>query len=914
MLADPAFVYPRYDMPRLELSFASREDSLSVRHFAVREEISKLFEVDVLARSPQEEIDLERIVGQGAGFALDSGVLHLSAATRVWTGICSHMELVQAEPTGLSTYFLRIVPALWRTTLRRNNRIFQHLSIPDIVRKVLAEWQIEPELRLSEQYLPHEYRVQYGETDFAFINRLLEEAGIAYFFTYNGSQTVLVLSDDPTKGEARPPLRHVDNPNDAAEQEFITKVKLTQRVKPGRVTIRDFDFRNRLDYQLFSEARAQTETEVPYEHYHYEPGAFWYESGRRGETPVADDKGVARTNEKEGQKLVTRDLDAERRARRMVSFEVNVVDLAPGSLVNIEGHPRHDITDKKLLVIDSSIEGAPGTEWQMKGAAVYTDVTYRPERRTPRPRIQGVQSAVVVGPAGEEIHVDEFGRVRVQFHWDREGSYDDSSSSWIRVSQGWAGAAYGLLNLPRVGQEVLVEFFEGDPDRPVITGRIFSYTRRVPYNLPDNKTKSGWKTASSPGAGGFNELSFEDAAGREEIHIQAQRDFTELVKHDQSSTVRNNRSASITANDSMTVGANQSFSVGQNQSHTIGKSQKNEVGESRSSVIAHADTIDAGDTISGTVGPLGVGYAFNKDQTITFTNKVASIVFKPDGIYLDAQGDLKITADGTLRLSGGQVLIDGKPNVYVNCGEAASANVPTLPAARAPKPPGGPGSGGATIEAQSKLSGQGTVEKPGGFQEVSIDLASLTTPPTPEAAPSSISIGPDAAAAIRAAVAGASPVTDAIESARSSLVLDSATRTLSLLQSAAGKPVLGAVLTSPITGSVTGSDIASLLGQGRQGQAIGIFHLGTAGSALGDAAAGSALPAGVQQLMALRTQAAAPVLDGGSISNAFAQSRVLGLPTTDAHSAALAQHGVALFRGDGAGVFTRVPSLGLPGR
>ena len=899
-------------MPTLELSFTSKEDSLSVRHFAVREAISGLFEVSILARSPHDEIDLEGIVGQGAGFALDSGVIHLTTTKRIWTGICSHMELVQAEPTGLSTYFLTIVPALWRTTLRRNNRIFQHLTIPEIVTKVLTEWQIEPEQRLSAVYLKHEYRVQYGETDFAFISRLLEEAGIAYFFTPDGPQTKLVLSDEPTTGAARAPLPFVDNPSQAAEKEFISKVKLVQRVKPGRLTVRDFDFRNRLDYQLFSEAKA-TASEQPYEQYSYQPGAFWYEPGQGGDTPVADDKGVARTSEKEGSKLVTRDLDGERRARRMVSFETNVVDLSPGTLITIEAHPRGDIADKKLLIIDSSLEGEPGAEWTIKGEAVYTDVTYRPQRRTPRPRIHGVQSAVVVGPGGEEIHVDEFGRVRVQFHWDREGTYNDGSSCWIRVNQGWAGAGYGFLNLPRIGQEVLVEFFEGDPDRPVVTGRVFSYTRRVPYKLPDNKTKSGWKSESSPGAGGFNELSFEDAAGREVVHFQAQRDFTELVKHDQSSTVLNSRSASITANDSMTVGGSQSFSVDQNQSHTIGDSQKNDIGESRISTIAHADTVDAGDLISGNVGPDGVGYSFNKDKTITITNTLASIVFKPDGsLSLDARGDLHITADGTLRLSGAQVLIDGKPNVYVNCAGAASATVATVAAARPPKAPGGPSTGGETIEAQSKLSGHGTVEKPGGFQEVSIDLASLAPPATPAAAPSSVNLGAGAAAAIQSAVTSAPSVINAVESARSLLTLDSPTQALAMVQSAVGQKILGPVLTSPITGSVTGSDIAGFLNAGQQ---VGIFHLGDASSKIVSAVAGgsSVLPTGVQQLMAMRTQAAAPTLDGAAISTAFAQNRVLGLSPTDAHAASLGQHGVALFQGNGAGVFTKVPTSGLPG-
>jgi len=893
-------------MPVLELSFTSKETSLSVRHFAVREEMSKLFDIAVLARSPNDDIDLESIVGQGAGFAFNSGVAHLTVASRAWTGICSHMELVQAEPIGLSTYFLRIVPALWRTTLRRNNRIFQHLSIPDIVLKVLSEWQIEPELRLTQQYLQHEYRAQYGETDFAFINRLLEEAGIAYFFTFNGSQTALVLSDEPTTGDPRPALHFADNPNEAAEREFITKVKLTQRVKPGRLTVRDFDFRNRLDYQLFSEARAQVANELPYEQYTYEPGAFWYEpgAGGAGDTPVADDKGVARTNEKEGSKLVTRTLDGERRTRRVVSYECNVVDLSPGTLMSIDPHPRRDIAGKKLLVIDSLIEGTPDTDWTMRGEAVYTDATYRPERRTPRPRIQGVQSAVVVGPVGEEIHVDEMGRVRVQFHWDREGNYDDGSSCWIRVNQGWAGAGYGFLNLPRVGQEVLVEFFEGDPDRPVVTGRVFSYTRRVPYKLPDDKTKSGWKSATSPGAGGFNELSFEDALGREVIHIQAQRNFTELVKNDQTSTVLNNRSADIKVNDTMTVGGDQAFNVSGNQTHTVLKTQKNDVRESRISKIGKADSIEAGDKISGTVGEHGVGYSFNKDQTITITNKVASIVFKPDGLYLDALGDLNITADGTLRLSGGEVLIDGKPNVYVNCNTALSASVPTLDPASPPEKPGGPGTGGETIEPQSILSGQGTVEEPGGFQEVAIDLASLQPPPDPAIAVPSITIGPGAGSAIAAAVAGSAPVIDAFESAQSFLALDEASKVLALVQSPVGQQILGPVLTNPITGSVTGNDIAGLLNKGHQ---IGIFHQAIFGAPSGEAA-GSALPAGVEQFLAMRTLAASPALDGGAISNAFAKSRALGLSRTAAQSAALAQHGVALFQGDGAGVFNKVPS------
>ena len=892
-------------MPLLELSFASGEDSLSVRHFAVREEISSLFEVDVLARSPLEEIDLEGIVDNGAGFGFNSGVVFLTTTNRVWTGICSHMELIQTEASGLSTYFLKIVPSFWRTTLRRNNRIFQHQTIPAIVQKVLAEWQITPELKLSASYPTHEYRVQYGETDFAFVCRLLEEAGITYFFTHEPPQTKLVLTDQPTAPGARPTLPYVDNPNQEAEKEFVTKVKLTQKVKPGRFTFRDFDFRNQLDYQLFTEARAKTE--IAYEQYHYDPGSFWVEPGMGGDTPVADDKGVARAIESEGKARATRELDGARRTRRVVSFKTNVLDLAPGALMAVT-HPRADISSKKLLAIHSEIEGTPDQEWTITGEAVYADAPYRPERRTMRPRVQGVQSAVVVGPPGEEIHVDEFGRIRVQFHWDREGSYNDNSSCWIRVSQGWAGSGYGLINLPRVGQEVLVEFFEGDPDRPVVTGRVFSQTRRVIYKLPDDKTKSGWKSESSPGAGGFNELSFEDAKGREEIHIQAEKDFSELVKNNQSSTVLNNRSASITSNDSVSVGANQSFAVIQNQSHTVGANQSNNVGQSRSSVMGQADTVSAGELISGQVGKLGVGYSFDKDQNITITNSVASIVFTKDGISLDSKGALLLTADGLLKLSGGTVYIDGLPNVYVNCDAALAATVPTMDPVSPPSPPSGPGSGGATIEAQSVLSGQGKVQKPGGFKEVSMFLGAMKPPMSPMAAPPFINLG-GVAAAIGAAVGAAALVNDAKEAIQSALHLDQLSGAMelfgkakymieggpmALLQLPEGKQLIGSVLANPITGSVTGKDIAGLLNGGAQ---AGIFHL--------------ASQKGVQQVMALRTLAAPPVLDGDALNNTIAQNIALGYSPADAKVAGLSQHGVALYQGNGDGELSKVVP-GLP--
>ena len=219
-----------------------------------------------------------------------------------------------------------------------------------------------------------------------------------------------------------------------------------------------------------------------------------------------------------------------------------MLDLSPGAKLTIEDHPHASLgSDRRLLAVEQTIEGGFGVDWTVRGVAVFADTPYRPPLVTPRPIVEGVQSATVVGPPGQEIHVDELGRVRVQFPWDREGKRDDDSSCWVRVSQGWAGTGFGLLNNPRVGQEVLIGFLEGDPDRPVVVGRVFNKTSPVPYPLPAHKTRSTWKSNSSPGGGGFNEIMFEDLAGQELVWVQAEKDLRKLVKNDETITVGHDR-------------------------------------------------------------------------------------------------------------------------------------------------------------------------------------------------------------------------------------------------------------------------------------------------------------------------------------------------------------------------------------
>ncbi|HRI65958.1 MAG TPA: type VI secretion system tip protein TssI/VgrG [Polyangium sp.] len=525
-------------MPVLDLWFGSGETSLSVRHFKTVERIFDLFEVTIVALSSNEDLDFDALVGKPAAFYIAAGTAHLVHDGRRFAGLCSHIELLEPEATGLSTYRLRIVPTLWQLTQRKNHRTFQHLSIPEIVDSLLDEWRIAHTWIVDRSIHPKlELRVQYGETDYDFMRRMLEEAGISFYFRDGDDNTAskVVLHERPDHGDERRggAIRYVDKPNDAAEREYLTELHLVQEVRTGRVTIRDHDFRRQMEHKLQGQSSAAAPEHL-LEHHAYAPGAFLVEGGKRGDTPIADDKGVARHDDDAGAELAERRLEGLRASRRVVSFRTNLLDLQPGVIFSTTDHPRSDLgSRRRLLAVEFTMEGKSTEEWHMRGRAFFADVPYRPPQVTPKPLLHGVESAVVVGPKGEEIHTDEFARVRVHFHWDRYTDFSDKSSCWVRVSQSWAGTGYGMIAIPRVGQEVLVAFLGGNPDQPVVVGRLYNATSPVPYKLPDNKSVSGWKSASTPGANGYNEIKFEDARGREMLSIQAERNLEKIVKIDE---------------------------------------------------------------------------------------------------------------------------------------------------------------------------------------------------------------------------------------------------------------------------------------------------------------------------------------------------------------------------------------------
>ncbi len=566
-------------MGSFELDFECGESSLTVRRFSIHEGVSTPFSVSVWARSESPTIDIGAIIGLPAGLKAISGYANVTGGgSRVWSGVCSYMEQTHAERRGnkvQSTYHLRITPSFQLLDHRRNNRIFQHLTIPDIIDVILNEWGMKRVWKIDRgQYPKLEYKVQYAESEFAFISRLLEEAGIAYTYPDEGNQSpVLTFNDALHRGTPRGglPVPYEVNPTQAAEREFVSRIHLVHEVRPGATTLRDYDFR-KPDFRLLGEAPRAEGPESKYEQYHYLPGGSFVETTGGGDTPVADDKSVSRHDQKAITARATRALESARADRAGVAFESNLHDLSPGMIFAIANHP-HPELGRKLLVTDIVLEGTAEGEWMVLGHAGFADLPFRPPLITPRPEVLGVQTVKVVGPKtgdllAQEIHTDEFGRVRVQFPWDRHGKEDEGSTCWIRVHEGWGGAGYGWLNLPRIGHEVLVTFLEGDPDRPIVSGRLYNATHPVPYKLPVHKTISTWKSDSSPSSNGFNEIKFEDLKSEELLYMQAEKNRRLLVKNDETLTVGHDRDKYVIAIEIETVDHNR-MQVTRNERHEM---------------------------------------------------------------------------------------------------------------------------------------------------------------------------------------------------------------------------------------------------------------------------------------------------------------------------------------------------------
>ncbi|MCK4629396.1 MAG: type VI secretion system tip protein VgrG, partial [Sedimentisphaerales bacterium] len=442
---------------------------------------------------------------------------------------------VQTEESGnLSHFQATIVPWLWFLTRVADCRIFQKITIPDIIKEVFRERGFTDfDDKLSGSYREWEYCVQYRETDFNFVSRLMEQEGIYYYFRHENGKHTLVLADSIGAHEPFPDyeeIRYQPSGGAISKGEYISDWDVEKEVQPSQYALNDFDFKNpKVDLRAVSKMECEL-TEANYEVYDY-PGEY---------SVTQDGENYARTRIEE---LHTQ--------YEVVSGNSDARGMCTGFTFKLTGY-RLEAQCREYLITSATYQldsggyeagrvGEGGPVYSCGFTAIDAQQPFRSSRNTSKPSISGPQTAEVVGPKGEEIHTDEYGRVKVQFHWDRQGMKDENSSCWIRVSQSWAGKNWGAMIIPRIGQEVIVEFLEGDPDRPIITGVVYNADNMPPYPLPANKTMSTLKSNSSKEGQGFNEIRFEDKKDEEQIFVFAQKNQDVRVQNDSFEWVGNDR-------------------------------------------------------------------------------------------------------------------------------------------------------------------------------------------------------------------------------------------------------------------------------------------------------------------------------------------------------------------------------------
>jgi len=663
------------------------------------DEISRPFRYEVSFTSDAPDIKATDVLGKAVCVTVPG------EKPRHFHGFISEFSVVSVRED-VTDYRVVARPWLWFLSLRKDNRIFQNKSVIEIIEEVYKD-QSQGRFdhgRLKKKYPPREYCVQYGESDLDFVQRLLEHEGIGYFFEHAEDRHTLVLFD--VSSDLKPPEGlttlelQTDRGPSGGDADFISAWTPGAAVMSGKFSHTDYHFK-----KPSTDLMAMAENPIGHdsdglEVYHY-PGAY-----------IEHDRGdaLAAVRLEELQHPFTR-VHAEGRTRPVWS----------GHTFRFEGHPREaengeylvlraDYRLARHLEQRTEAEGAGGFRAELLLAP--KAVPFRPERRTPKPVMRGPQTAKVVGPAGAEIYTDKHARVKVQFHWDRKGKKDENTTCFIRVSQTWAGASWGFIQIPRIGHEVIVDFLEGDPDMPIITGRVYNAENMPPYALPGNATQSGWKSNSSPGGGGFNELRFEDKKGSEEVYFQAEKDHNELIKNnesrrigndfaedvghdakqdighdrtetvgnDKSVTVGNNRTVKIGVNDdetvgsnrSLTVGSNETISIGSNSTETIGLNHAQTVGVAQEITVGAARAVTVGASETKTVGASQSG-TIGADRSMTVGSNQTHSVGSDDGWTVGGSQTIEIGKDQALTIAGAQTISVGKDQSSTVGGARAAA-------------------------------------------------------------------------------------------------------------------------------------------------------------------------------------------------------------------------------------------------
>ena len=627
----------------MKITTTSGDTELALHRYRGVESISAPFEFHVGMLSENSVVDLKGLLKTTATISL----VMLDGKTRYINGVWREIKHVEIGQENLSVYEGILVPNLWFLTLTSDCRIFQNMTVPDIVSKVLKDWGLTAfKLSLQKTYPPREYCVQYRETNLDFISRLLGDEGIFYFFQHTDSQHMLVLADDPSAIEECPGQASAYfslHQHSWDDEDGVDAIEPCASVYTGKVSLTDYNFETPRNSLLVTVGNNQ-------ELYDY-PGDY--------------------TERSDGERISRIRLEEKEVRQSTVAGQGRCRLFIPGYRFKLKDHFRDDANIEYTLVSithqasDVSYFSASKTEEPFSFSNTFEAIPhttpFHPARSIPKPLIHGVQTALVVGKSGEEIWVDSYGRVKVQFYWDRLGQKDENSSCWVRVSQIWAGKSWGWVSLPRIGQEVIVGFLEGDPDRPIITGRVYNAEQTTPYALPDNQTQTGIKTRSSKAgsADNCNEIRFEDKKGSEELYVHAEKDMNTSVEHDDGQTVGNNRTIEVKGTHTETITKDTAIEIKEgNYSMTIDKGN-----ETRTLKMGNQSTkLSMGNiSVKCDLGSI----TMEAMQSITLKVGANSITISQQGIKVDGlmiqitgQTMTQVTGQAMLTLKGGITMIN----------------------------------------------------------------------------------------------------------------------------------------------------------------------------------------------------------------------------------------------------------------
>ncbi|MFT5083968.1 MAG: type VI secretion system secreted protein VgrG [Lentisphaeria bacterium] len=669
--------------------FSLGEDTFILTAFSGSEFVSNLFEFRIEVISEVLDIKPDSVVGKATTVTVQN------EHERVFNGYIKDFSVGEVKSHGLRSYKMTMVPWLWFLSQTNNHRIFQNKNTKDIVSQIFQDLDFSDfEFRAAGGSV-REYCIQHNESDLHFVSRLLEEEGIAYYFTHEKSKHQLTLVDQKNAYDecGETDLEYSNGTSPGAQ---ITRWEHLHNFKKGQWSLSDYNFKEPTK-KLFSNTKTTSKfaNNDKYEHYEY-PGMY--------DAALGND-------------LVKIRLDAEEAGINTVLGTSDCSTFYAGGRFKVDKHESASEKGDFILVrVDHDMHDSSHVSGKKQSSGysnafvcIPANVHFRPQLEHAKPVMRGPQSAIVTGPSGEEIYVDDLGRVKCQFYWDREGKNDENTTCFIRVMQQWAGAQWGASFIPRIGHEVIVDFIDGDPDRPIITGTVYNGKNKPPF---DSKTQSGWRTRSSKSgtAANANELRFDDKKDAEQIYIHAEKnmdtevendethtvdnDRTKHIKHDENSdidndrnkTVGNNQTETIVKNKTISVGENHDETIGKNNTISVGKDHTETIGKNASIDIAHNETLNIGKNVTIGIGEnhdesvgknmtISVGGNLTEEVSGQYREAVTKeyrltakkIAMEADQEILFKTGSAKILmkSNGDITISGKNITVKGSGNVVV---------------------------------------------------------------------------------------------------------------------------------------------------------------------------------------------------------------------------------------------------------